>query len=66
MVDVELHPHGITYFKKLSNHIVCIKLNFFLQFSFHYIIGIKTTPGDHEPNCKKVGAILYGCNNNGT
>ena len=44
-VDAELHRHGIaqtrncTYiFKNVLNLLVCIKLKFFLQFSFLYLI----------------------------
>jgi hypothetical protein len=55
--------------KNVSNLFVCIKLNFFLKIIFLYlfiplvdIIGIKSAPGDHESNFKKVGAIPCGCN----
>ena len=59
----------IRNYKKFIKSFYMHKIYFFLQFSFLdliYSLGgynrIKPTPGDHEYNFKKVGAILCGCN----
>ena len=57
-----------THLLKKYYFFLCIKLNFFHTIFLSIfiplvdIIGIKTDPGDHVSNFKKVGAIACGCN----
>ena len=46
-----------------KTYFFCLQFPFFIWFiPLEDIIGIKPTPGDHESNLKKVGAIAFGCN----
>ena len=71
----EIEPKtGLNPFFKTALNVffVCIKLIFFLDFfsfisfnTLEVIIGIKSAPGDHKTNFKKVGSIPFGFNTNG-